>query len=90
MPYPLNLEHRIFNYVIGFKELGLDYDPIVEHFGKESPSVDVQSIINDPDAAKRKYHQTNGLTNPKNVPELPNIDMEAILKENNIVLDLPK
>ena len=31
--YPLKLGDRIRNYVIGFRELGLSIDPIVEHFG---------------------------------------------------------
>ena len=90
VPYPLQLEHRIFNYVIGFKELGLKFDPIIDHFGKESPSVDVRAIINDPEAAKRKYHQTNGLKNPDDVPGLPKFDIDTVLKENDIVLDLPE
>jgi len=32
-PYPLNGNDRIRNYLIGFKELGLDPKPIYDHFG---------------------------------------------------------
>lgn len=32
--YPLNLADRVRNYMIGWKELGLDTAPIMEHFGK--------------------------------------------------------
>ena len=32
-PYPLVLADRIRNYLIGFKELGLDEQPIYDHFG---------------------------------------------------------
>ena len=31
--YPLRLEDRIRNYIIGFRELGMSIDPIIEHFG---------------------------------------------------------
>lgn len=33
VPYPLEVKDRVRNYLLGFKELGLDIDPIVEHFG---------------------------------------------------------
>ena len=32
-PYPLDLADRIRNYLLGFKELGLDPKPIYDHFG---------------------------------------------------------
>jgi hypothetical protein len=32
IPYPLATQDRINNYVIGFKELGLDTQPIYDHF----------------------------------------------------------
>lgn len=34
VPYPLQLRDRIRNYMIGFIELGLDMDPLLEHFGE--------------------------------------------------------
>lgn len=35
-PYPLDNWHRVRNYVIGHQELGLDIEPIGEHFIKEA------------------------------------------------------
>ena len=32
IPYPNNWKDRIFNYLVGFDELGLDTDPVREHF----------------------------------------------------------
>jgi hypothetical protein len=32
--YPLNMRDRVRNYLIGFKELGLDITPIQDHFGR--------------------------------------------------------
>ena len=34
IPYPLNLMDRVVNYIIGFKEIGLDLKPVQEHFGE--------------------------------------------------------
>jgi hypothetical protein len=34
--YPNNLESRFRNYYIGFKELGLDMTPLLEHFKEVS------------------------------------------------------
>ncbi len=35
IPYALNLMDRVVNYIIGFREVKLDLNPIQEHFGKE-------------------------------------------------------
>ena len=35
--YPLTLENKLRNYFLGHLELGLDTDPIVEHFKKWTP-----------------------------------------------------
>jgi glycosyltransferase involved in cell wall biosynthesis len=32
VPYPINWEDRILNYLVGFSELGLETDSIIEHF----------------------------------------------------------
>jgi glycosyltransferase involved in cell wall biosynthesis len=32
VPYPLHLNDRIINYLIGFAELGLNYGEVIEHF----------------------------------------------------------
>lgn len=36
--YPLNLHHRIKNYLIGYNELGLPFDDIINHFSKDAPN----------------------------------------------------
>ncbi len=44
VPYPINWQDRIRNYLIGFTELGLDTQPIIEHFNdhlNESVTADV-------------------------------------------------
>lgn len=33
IPYPVILQDRIHNYIIGFKELNLSLQPIIDHFG---------------------------------------------------------
>jgi glycosyltransferase involved in cell wall biosynthesis len=33
IPYRVNREDRLRNYVVGFQELGLDTDPVMKHFG---------------------------------------------------------
>ena len=43
-PYPLIYEDRIRNYVIGFKELGLDMSCLVEHFGQEAVNRYVETV----------------------------------------------
>lgn len=35
VPYPLKQEHRIHNYLVGFRELGLDLEPVYNLFGRE-------------------------------------------------------
>jgi glycosyltransferase involved in cell wall biosynthesis len=35
VPYPLNLIDRVVNYIVGFREIGLDLGPIKEHFGED-------------------------------------------------------
>jgi len=35
VPYRLDVMDRIVNYIIGFKEIGLDIQPIYDHFGKD-------------------------------------------------------
>jgi hypothetical protein len=34
-PYPALLKDKVRNYIIGFKELGLDMQPLYEQFGEE-------------------------------------------------------
>lgn len=47
VPYPLALRDKIRNYMIGFIELGLDLDPIYEHFAEFSTSEQLAEIYAD-------------------------------------------
>lgn len=53
VPYPLIIEERIRNYLIGHKELGLPYDDIIEHFNETQPHINIQNLIDDLDNPKR-------------------------------------
>jgi glycosyltransferase involved in cell wall biosynthesis len=44
-PFPLHLEDRLRNYVIGHAELGLDLRPVVEHFAGALPRARVIAIV---------------------------------------------
>jgi glycosyltransferase involved in cell wall biosynthesis len=44
VPYPLFVEDKLRNYVIGHAELGLDLTPIVEHFSTQLPPERVTAI----------------------------------------------
>jgi hypothetical protein len=44
VPYPLTVEAKLRNYVIGFTELGLDLTPVLEHFAEEAPADTVAMI----------------------------------------------
>ena len=35
IPFPVKKEDRVSNYIVGFKELGLDIDQIKQHFGED-------------------------------------------------------
>lgn len=37
VPYPLSVEDKLRNYVIGHTELGLDLAPVIEHFREQMP-----------------------------------------------------
>jgi glycosyltransferase involved in cell wall biosynthesis len=44
VPYPLALEDRLFNYLVGWRELGLPLDSIYQHFLETMPAADVARI----------------------------------------------
>lgn len=50
IPYPLSLESRIRNYVLEFNELGLDLEPVRQHFVdvKKFPQQHFDLIVSDP------------------------------------------
>jgi D-alanine-D-alanine ligase-like ATP-grasp enzyme len=44
VPYPLTLQDKIRNYLIGFLELGLDLDPIFEHFAEYTTPEQLEAL----------------------------------------------
>lgn len=45
IPYPIKWEDRVFNYLVGHAELGLDPAPVLEHFRTILPEPVLQRII---------------------------------------------
>ena len=71
VPYPLKVEDKIRNYLIGHKELGLPLDDIIEHFGE---SVNINEIIKNLD------------TPPESTPNSPTEQEKVRQSHNNIQL----
>jgi hypothetical protein len=44
VPYPLTVEEKLRNYVIGFAELGLDLTPVLAHFAEHLPEGRVAEV----------------------------------------------
>jgi glycosyltransferase involved in cell wall biosynthesis len=45
MKYPVRIEDKIFNYVVGHVELGLDIAPVIEHFSEFMPREAVMRVV---------------------------------------------
>lgn len=45
VPYKLVMEDRIFNYLVGHDELGLDPAPVLEHFKDKVPAANLERLI---------------------------------------------
>lgn len=45
VPYPLTLDSRIRNYLIGFTELGMDIQPIKDHFKDKFPQQRMDELL---------------------------------------------
>lgn len=45
VPYPLAVEDKFRNYIIGHTELGLDIAPAVEHFSQFLPAATIDAVI---------------------------------------------
>lgn len=50
--YPLIIEERVRNYLIGHKELGLPYDEIISHFNNMGHKINFEKIISELDTKK--------------------------------------
>jgi hypothetical protein len=46
VPFPLNTEDRLHNYLLGHLELGLDIAPVVDHFARFVPSHVIGEVLN--------------------------------------------
>lgn len=44
-PYPLKMEERILNYLVGWLDLGRVPDDVLEHFRKTEPEIDVRGDL---------------------------------------------
>jgi hypothetical protein len=53
VPYPLAVEDKLRNYVIGHLELGLELDPVLEHFLESLPEEWVETLAREALAAYR-------------------------------------
>lgn len=47
VPYPLFLRDKLRNYIIGHVELGLDIQPIIDHFSEHASAESIQSIVDE-------------------------------------------
>jgi hypothetical protein len=47
VPYPLYIEDKLRNYVLGHVELGLDLTPVLEHFAEHLATETIQAIVDD-------------------------------------------
>ncbi len=45
VPYTLDIRERIRNYMIGYKELGLEINDVIDHFAKNHPNINLQEIL---------------------------------------------
>ncbi|MFN0071024.1 MAG: glycosyltransferase family 2 protein [Chloroflexota bacterium] len=45
IPYPLTVENKLRNYILGFRELGLDVEPALHHFQEFLPRERIISVL---------------------------------------------
>jgi hypothetical protein len=88
VPYPLQVEHRIHNYLRGFTELGLDSKPVLKHFEAQLKNDRPQAIMEDLDGMRDRFLVEHGLKDAGPVPTLPTLLDSATVQ--NIVLELPE
>jgi hypothetical protein len=50
VPYRLFLEDRIFNYILGRRELGLPYQDVIEHFTPKVAEANLQAVVAEAEA----------------------------------------
>lgn len=47
VPYPINWRDRVYNYMLGFRELGLDCEPVQDHFRELLGEKEANRLIED-------------------------------------------
>ncbi|MGH2614324.1 MAG: hypothetical protein ACRDJC_03720, partial [Thermomicrobiales bacterium] len=47
VPYPLFIEDKLRNYLIGHLELGLDPAPVLEHFAEHLPPEKITAVMDE-------------------------------------------
>lgn len=45
VPYSVTLEDRLHNYIVGFRELGRDITPVIEHFKSSIPQQNIDYVL---------------------------------------------
>jgi hypothetical protein len=68
VPYPLTVDDKLRNYLIGFAELGLDLQPVLDHFGEHLPDTTIAAIK---EAALRDLAATMPPPAPEPEPDEP-------------------
>jgi glycosyltransferase involved in cell wall biosynthesis len=59
-PYPLSVDDKFRNYLIGHAELGLDLRPVFEHFSEHLPEETIQAIATEALGAGRTVARSTG------------------------------
>jgi len=59
VPYPVTVQEKVRNYIIGHAELGLDIAPVVEHYAEHLPRETVDTIAAD---ALREVEAASSIT----------------------------
>jgi Glycosyl transferase family 2 len=84
VPYPLTVEDKLRNYLIGHAELGLDLRPIIDHFSEFLPDDKIAAVISDalqitpfpPASAAATWARIGGMDSP-----IPTVDTHPLAAE---------
>tara|TARA_R110001592_G_scaffold160695_4_gene392975 strand:- start:23309 stop:24625 length:1317 start_codon:yes stop_codon:yes gene_type:complete len=86
VPYNLDIKERIRNYIVGYRELDMPLDSILEHFSKTHPHISIQNLIDEIDKKPNLIDKIDKKPNPINKPlSSSDIPSEIKLWENSCV-----
>lgn len=90
VPYPLKLEHRVYNYLEGFTEIGLDTKKVVDHFEKQMNSSFARDALNDLESTRKSLlmQVQSNFSNSKF--KMPDLQKKKPANKQGVVLELPK